>query len=48
MNSPIDYEAILATRAAETVTDGGGGVKTGLHDRLRARNEIEWHQTPGR
>ena len=25
----------------------GGGVKTGLQDRLRARNEIRRHQTPG-
>ena len=33
MHSPIEYEAILAARGAETVHARGGGVKTGLHDR---------------
>ena len=35
MKPPIDYEAILAARAAEAVPSGGGGMKTGLQDRLR-------------
>ena len=34
MKPPVEFEAILATRAAETVPRRGGGMKTGLHDRL--------------
>ena len=36
MKPPVAYEAILAARAAETGRRGGGGMKTGLQDRLRA------------
>jgi len=45
MNSPIEFEAILAAR---TVTAEEAAGKPGSTIAVERRSEIGWHQTPGR
>ena len=47
MKPPIDLRSDPRRPPRRNGLNRGGGVETGLHDRLTARNATQWHHTPG-